>query len=174
MRKNTKILLIRRVVFAVAILLTHILQNSRGFVPTVFGARAFLLIPLVACIAMFEKEIAGALFGAFAGALWDTVSGVGDGYYTLFFMLLGAVCGYLINVLMRNHILTAMIICAVSSLVFAGTYIFFFIIAEGMDSSGYLFLRYYLPSCLYTTLLTPVYYLFVREVMRRTVIQDEI
>lgn len=173
MRKNTKILLVRRLIFAAIILITHILQNSRGFVPSIFGARAFLLIPLVVCIAMFEKELAGALLGLFAGALWDTVSGVGDGYDTLFLMLIGAACGFLINVLMRNHLLTAIILSLFSCLAYAGTYLVFFVIAEGVDSSGYLFLRYYLPSCIYTTLFTPVFYLSVRGIMRRTATQDE-
>lgn len=174
MRKNTKILIVRRLVFAVIILITHILQNSRGFVPSIFGARAFLLIPLVVIIAMFEKELAGAALGLFAGALWDTVSGIGDGYNTLFLMLLGATCGFLLNVLMRNHLLTAIILVFFSCLLYSGTYVVFFVVSQGVDSVGYLFLRYYLPSCVYTTLFTPIYYLLVRAVMRRTVLEDEI
>lgn len=174
MRRNTKLLIARRIIFALVILMTHILQNSSGLVPTVFGARAFLLIPLVVCIAMFEKELAGALLGLFAGALWDSVSGTGDGYYAFFFMAVGAVCGFLINVLMRNHLLTAIILCALTSLAFSGSYLIFFIIAQGVDSGGYLFLRYYLPSCVYTVLFVPLCYLFVRAVMRRTAVEDEI
>lgn len=174
MRRNTKLLIARRLIFALVILLTHILQNSTGLVPTVFGARAFLLIPLSVCIAMFEKELAGALLGLFAGALWDSVSGTADGYYTFFFMLVGAVCGFLINVLMRNHLLTALILCALTSLAFSAAYVLFFVIAGGVDSGGYLFLRYYLPSCLYTELFVPLFYLLVREIMRRTATEDEI
>lgn len=174
MRKNTKILIVRRLIFAFIILITHILQNSRGFVPNIFGARAFLLIPLVVCIAMFEKELAGAGLGLFAGALWDTVSGIGDGYDAFFLMMLGAVCGFLLNVIMRNHLLTALILVLVSCLLYSGTYVVFFVLSEGVDSVGYLFLRYYLPSCAYTTLFTPIYYLLVRVVMRRTALDDEI
>lgn len=174
MRKNTKILLIRRLIFALLILITHIFQNSRGFVPTIFGARAFLLIPVVVCIAMFEREMTGAMLGLFAGALWDSVSGVGDGYDTLFLMLIGAICGFLINVLMRNHLLTAIILNSCCCLAFAGAYCVFFIMAQGVDSAGCLFLRYYLPSCVYTIMFTPFYYLLVRAIMRRTVVQDEI
>ena len=173
MRRNTKLLIVRRLIFALVILITHVLQNSSGLVPTVFGARAFLIIPLVVCIAMFERELAGALLGLFAGALWDGVSGTGDGYYALFFMAVGAICGFLINVLMRNHLLTAIILCAFSALAFSGMYTVFFITAQGVDSGGYLFLRYYLPSCVYTLLFVPLYYLFVREIMRRTAVEDE-
>lgn len=173
MRKNTKILIIRRAAFAVIILLAHILQNTNGFFPEIFGARAFLLIPLAVCIGMFEREITGAVFGLFAGALWDSVSGLGDGWNTLFLMLTGALCGLLINVLMRNHLLTALILSAAANVIYVSLYLLFFVIARGLDSAGYLFLTFYLPSAVYSFLFTPIFYITVRAIMKKTVVTEE-
>ena len=173
MRKNTKILIIRRTIFVLLILLTNIFQNTNRFFPEILGVRAFLLIPLVVCISMFEREMAGAVLGLFAGALWDVFSGLGDGYNTLFLMLVGAVCGLLINVLMRNHMLTALILSGASCLIYALLYILFFVVARGLDSPGYLLARYYLPSCLYSVVFTPLYYLIVRAVMKKMTVTEE-
>ena len=90
MRRSTKILFVRRTVFVLLILAVHILQNTRGLFPEIFGVKANLLIPLVICIGMFEREIAGAVLGMLAGILWDSVSPMGDGYNALLLMLAGA------------------------------------------------------------------------------------
>lgn len=91
MRRSTKILFVRRTVFVLLILAVHILQNTRGLFPEIFGVKANLLIPLVICIGMFEREIAGAVLGMLAGILWDSVSPMGDGYQCTFAYACG--CG---------------------------------------------------------------------------------
>lgn len=168
MRKTTKILIIRRFLFVLIILFAHVLQNSKGIFPSVFGIHANLLIPLCVCIGMFEREIAGAALGLFAGVLWDTVSGLGDGYNALFLMIVGALCGLLINILMRNNLMTALLLSAAACILYSLLYSVFFLLAEGVDSVGYLLLRYYLPGSLYSFVFTPAWYLLVRLVMRKT------
>lgn len=173
MRRNTKILIVRRLSFVILILFVNILQNTRGYFPEIFGARAFLLIPLVVCIGMFEREITGAVLGLFAGALWDVFSGLGDGYNTLFLMVIGAMCGLLINLLMRNHLLTALILCTGASVAYVLSYALFFIVAQGLDNAWFLIFRYYLPSCIYTLIFTPLFYIIVRAIMKKTVIIEK-
>lgn len=172
MRRSTKILIIRRAIFAVIILLAHIFQNTGGVFPEAFGIRANLLLPLVVCLGMFEREIAGAFLGLLAGVLWDTAAGLGDGYNALFLMLVGAACGLLINLLMRNNLMTALLLSAAVCTLYAVLYAVFFLLAEGVDSVGYLLIRYYLPSAAYTFVFTPFWYLAVRAVMRRTKVKD--
>lgn len=168
MRTTTKMLLIRRFLFVLIILFAHILQNSKGVFPSVFGVHANFLIPLCVCIGMFEREVVGAMLGLFAGVLWDTVSGLGDGYNALFLMIIGAVCGLLISVLMRNNLMTALLLSATACILYSILYSVFFLLAEGVDSVGYLLIRYYLPNALYSFIFTPVWYLLVRSVMRGT------
>ena len=62
---------IRYIIYIVLIVLTAVLQNSLNIIPEIFGARAFVLLSLCVCIAMYEREIASAVFGVIAGVLWD-------------------------------------------------------------------------------------------------------
>lgn len=168
MRRTTKLLIIRRFLFVFIILAAHLLQNTRGVFPSIFGVHANLLIPLVVCIGMFEREIWGAVLGLFAGVLWDAVSGLGDGYNALFLMIIGALCGLLINLLMRNNLKTALLLSISACILYSLLYVIFFVLAQGVDSVGYLLLRYYLPNALYSFVFTPIWYLIVRSVMRKT------
>ncbi len=168
MRRQTKILLIRRSIFAVLLLIAHLLQNMPGFFPSVFGVRAYFLLTFTVCLGLFERELAGAMFGLFAGALWDFVSPSGDGFHALLFMAVGALCGILINTRMRNNLFTALLLNTAAHLLYVSLYTVFFVLAGGVDSAGWLYLRYYLPSAVYSVLFTPIIYLAVRAVMNRT------
>ena len=168
MRKRTRILLLRRAIFALLILGAHLLQNTPGASPSVCGVRAFFLLSLTVCLGLFEREVAGALFGAFAGVLWDSVSPLGDGFHALLFMLIGAACGILINTIMRNNLITAMLLSVLAHVLYVSLYVIFFVVAEGVDSAGWLYVRYYLPAVVFSVLFTPLFYLLVRTVMRRT------
>ena len=168
MRKRTRILLLRRAIFALLILGAHLLQNTPGAFPSVCGVRACFLLSLTVCLGLFEREVAGALFGAFAGVLWDSVSPLGDGFHALLFMLIGAACGILINTIMRNNLITAMLLSVLAHVLYVSLYVIFFVVAEGVDSAGWLYVRYYLPAVVFSVLFTPLFYLLVRTVMRRT------
>ena len=112
MRERTKRLLVRRALFALFVLLFYLLQSTPGVFPAVVGVRALFLTSLTVCIALFDREISGALFGAFAGVLWDVVSPMGDGFHALFLLLFGAACGILINTILRNTLFTALLLAA--------------------------------------------------------------
>ncbi len=168
MRKQQKILWVRRSIFVLLILFAHLLQNTPVGLPAFFGIRAYFLLTFTVCLGLFEREVAGALFGVFAGALWDFVSPMGDGYHAFLFLMIGAVCGILINTVMRNNLITALLLNLSAHLLYAALYAVFFVLAEGVQSAGWLFLRYYLPSALVSVLFTPLVYLAVRFVMNRT------
>lgn len=168
MRKQQKILLVRRGIFVLLILLAHLLQNTPGWFPAFFGIRAYFLLTFTVCLGLFEREIAGAMFGLFAGALWDTVSPLGDGYHAFLFLLVGAVCGILINTVMRNNLITALLLNFAAHLLYAALYTVLFVSAQGVDGAGWLFLRYFLPSAVLSVLFTPIVYLLVRFVMQHT------
>ena len=155
MRRSTKILFVRRTVFVLLILAVHILQNTRGLFPEIFGVKANLLIPLVICIGMFEREIAGAVLGMLAGILWDSVSPMGDGYNALLLMLAGAAAGLLIDYLMRNNLMTALLLSGFACLIYSVFYVVFFLLANGVHSTVYLHILYYIPSVEYSFLLSP-------------------
>lgn len=161
-----KKLIIRRVCLALILLLLSVLQNTDGFFPQIFGVRALLLIPCVVCIAMYERDIWGMIFGLFAGALWDVFAS-GASFNAFFLLAVGFGCGTLINTIMRNNIVTATLLTFISSLLYNVCYWLFHFIFTQADSAAFMLLRYYLPCALYSAILTPVLFLIIRAVEKK-------
>lgn len=153
----------RRGSLALILLVLAILQNTDGFFPQIFGVRALLLIPAVVCIAMFERDMAGMFFGLFAGALWD-MNASGASFNALYLLAVGFICGSLINTIMRNNIITAFILSMVFIPVYIVGYWFFHYIVGGLDMAGFMFVRYYLPSIVYTAAFLPLMFILVRSI----------
>ena len=156
-----KKLILRRGSLALILLVLSVIQNTDGFFLQIFGVRALLLIPAVVCIAMFERDMAGMFFGLFAGALWD-MHASGASFNALYLFVVGFICGTLINTIMRNNIVTALILSMVFIPVYVVGYWFFHYIVGGLDMAGFMFLRYYLPEIVYTALFLPIMFIIVR------------
>lgn len=167
MNSVNKVKIKKYAVYAALLLFAHIFQNSLQIFPVILGVRPVLLISAAVCIAMYEGEIAGAITGLFAGALWDTVTGAADGYNALFLCVSCAFCGVVLRVFLRNNILTYIWINSIVTVVYLATYVLFFITSRGIDGGMSLFLKYYLPMAVYSLLLTPFWYLIIRRVNRK-------
>ncbi len=167
MTVQTKIKTKRYIVYALIIFLAHILQNVVPVFPELLSVRPLLLVSVAVCISMFEGEIVGAAAGVIAGVLWDTVTVTADGYNALFLMVACAVCGVLLRIYMRNNIVTYLIMNSAITFVYLITYVLFFISARGIDSVGLIFLTSYLPMGIYSLVLTPMWYIFIRSVNRK-------
>ena len=155
----------RRIIFALVTVFTVLLQNSASAVLGSFSVRPLAVIPLVICIAMFEREIAAALFGAFAGVLLD-VSSAKDGFNTLLLIILCAVCSVLISHLMRNNLSTGMVLCAASLLVYQIIYTLVFVGAGGVVGIRAAAL-FYIPSFAASLPAIPIFYYLVKAVFKR-------
>lgn len=160
-------LYIRRIVFVILILFVSMLQNTPHMFPTIFGAHAFLLIPLIVSIAMFERDLASTLMGIFAGALWDVYASWGDGFNAIYLMVVATIVGLLINYLMRNNLSTAMLLSGVSIVLYAILHWFIFIVCRGIEGGAKLLFTFYLPSAVYTFLFVPIFYIVMRTFLKK-------
>lgn len=160
---NNKPKIKRRIIFMILIIVTAVIQNTGARVSAAFDAHAFLLIPLLITISMFEREIVSALLGAFAGLLWDLSAGV-DGYNVLVFMLLCAACSILINRLMQNNIITAVVLGLSAVAIYITLYITIYIVLDGGGYPLSQVLRFYVPSFIFTSLFIPIYFFLVKIV----------
>lgn len=167
MTVQTKTKAKRYAIFAMIIVIAHILQNTLHIFPEILGVRPALLISVAVCIAMFEGEVIGAVAGLFAGALWDTVTVTADGYNALYFVVFCALCGFLLRVFMRNNIITFTIMNTAITLFYFITYDLFFVTARGIDGGLKLFFTFYLPMAIYSLILTPLWYVIIRAVSRK-------
>lgn len=163
LEKPKKKIIGRYAVLALGILLLSVLQNTDGYFPELFGARAVLLIPVTVSIAMFERDIGGMFFGLFAGALWD-VSASGNNFYAIYLVIVGFICGSLINNVLRNNIITASLLSCFWLLLFFAGYWFVHYVLGGLDMAFHMLVRYYLPAYLYSAVLSPLIFLGVRAV----------
>ena len=157
---NNKPKYIRYALFALIIAVAAMLQNSNVAFPEIFGARTFLLLPLSIVIAMHEREIPAAIFGALAGVLWDICS-ANDGFNTLVLMLLSATSSILISHLMRRNIVTSFVLSAGAVGIYNILYILVNFIGEGAGIPLRQMIIFYLPSSVYTLIFVPVCYFLV-------------
>lgn len=167
MTVQTKTKVKRYSVYIAIILLAHILQNILTIFPEIASVRPVLLISVPVCIAMFEGEVTGAIAGLFAGALWDTLTVTADGYNAFYLMLVCALCGVLLRVFMRNNIITYIMMNTGITMLYFLSYVLFFITARGIDGGTQMLLKYYLPMCVYSLVLTPFWYVIIRAVNRK-------
>ncbi len=152
---------IRWMIFCALVTVAVLLQNSISGLLEFFGARVFLSIPLCISIAMFEREVPAALFGVLAGLLWDVSSGV-DGFNTLLLMVLCAVCSLLISHLMRNNIITALVLGVGGILSYEIIYIFTRFWGAGNPVMQ--IFKFYLPSLVATAVFIPVCYYTIERI----------
>ncbi len=160
---NNKPKYIRYALYSVIILAAFALQSTSIAFPAIFGARAFLLVCVAVSIAMHEREIPAAIFGAACGILADTSAGV-EGFNALSLTILCAVCSILISHLMQNNIVTAFVLGAGATAIYELLYVVVnYCIGMGVIPWRQIF-TFYLPSFLYTMLFVPVFYYITKKV----------
>lgn len=160
-----KRLIIRRVIFAVLLILCAVIQNTPSLLPEPFGAHQLGVTVMVVCIAMFERETAGMLLGLLAGAVLDVTGGT-QGINAILLTVFGLVCGMLVNNMIRNNIVTALIFSALALTVHTFVYWIVFVAAAGV-SGGRLLLTFCLPSIIYSLIFTPLWFLITKGIHRR-------
>ncbi len=158
---NNKNKYIRYAIYGITVVITVLLQNSPGAFPEIFGARAFVTIPLCIAVAMHEREITAAVFGAATGVLLDVCT-ANDGFNSVVLMLLAAVCSLLISHFMQNNAVTALVLNAGAIGIYSELYVVVNLVLSGAGVSLKQFAVFYLPSIIYTMVFVPVYYHLVK------------
>lgn len=169
---NNKPKYIRFGIYVLLIGFVALMQNSPYVIPEIFGARAFVLLPLLVSISMFEREIAAAVLGAFAGVLWDVTSAK-DGFNAVTLLIICAVCSLLIIRLMRNNILTALVLGAGAVATYCTVYVIINLLFSGAGASIGQIFTFYLPSCIYTMVFVPLFYFPVSWIFNSHKTTDE-
>lgn len=153
--------IIRRVMFAVIIVFTVLLQNNAFKIIYSFKVSALPFLPLVICISMFERETVSALFGALTGVIADISSGI-DGFNAVVLVFICAGASLLISHFMRNNIVTAIVLSAGGTFIYQLVYNAVFVLASGGGISINAFIYSGLPSFAVTLLFIPVFYFTVK------------
>lgn len=166
MMKQKRKDIIRWCITTLILILLFLLQTTPGLLPAAGKAEAMLLIPAVVCIGMFERETAGAVFGLFAGLLWDLASAQPAGFHGMVLMCLGCASGLLITHLMRNSLLCGMLLSVLGIVLHTMLYWVLFVLLRGYAGAASLLYTRFLPSMAYTALFIPLFY-FIFRLLRK-------
>lgn len=158
---------IKYLCFGALLLLADLLQNTAGLMPEIFSARCFIMIPALVILIIGEEEITASIIGLLSGMLWDLSSGVHLGFNCIFFAVLCFGISALINRMMRDTFITNMLICTFSIVLYCLVYWLFFIIIKGIENAQMTILTFYLPSAIYTILITPIAYAILNRIKKK-------
>jgi rod shape-determining protein MreD len=144
--------------YTIAFIIIFIFQFTPYLLPKIFDISPLLLIPAVICIAMFEGEAVGAVFGIVAGILWDSQSGRVFGFNCLFLMIFGIIIGLLIQYLFHNTVVSALLFTLLATVILELITWYFFYSIYGDNQIVFALLQVILPTTIYTLLLSiPIY-----------------
>lgn len=152
------------IVYGVELFLVYIIQFTPSLLPAFFGERPMLLTVCAVSIAILDGDITGMWFGMAAGLLIDTGSTSPFGFYGLINLIICYGCGLLVMYLMRNNIVTAVILgfCAVTA-ASAVQWIFL----SGSRDILYFIHNILLPRAVYSTVTMPAFFYFNRAITTR-------
>ena len=165
--------ILKRIILLLLVFAFAALQNTDGLLPCIFGARFFILIPLVVTIGMYEGEIPGLLYGMVAGCLWDVCSGGIDGFHAFYLALTGCVAGILVHFFMRNKLLTQYCICTIATFLHSILYWLISVYIPVGDNRYSKLLLFYLPSAIITTTVSFAIYYFIRMICNKLSEKEE-
>lgn len=160
---NNKPRYIRYAIYVVLMVAVILLQNSRGALPEIMGGRAMLALPFVVALAMHEREVSAAVFGALAGVLLD-VSSVLDGFNTIVLMAVAVVCSLFISRIMQNNIVTALVLNIGATALYYVLYIGVNLLVTDTPVTLRILVGFYLPSYIYTVVFVPLFYFIVKRI----------
>lgn len=152
------------IVYGVELFIVYIIQFTPSLLPRIFGESPMLLTVCAVSIALFEGDVVGMWFGMAAGLLIDAGSTAPFGFYALVHLIICYGCGLLVMYLMRNNIVTSVLLgfaaAAVASL---AQWIFF----SGSSDLLYFIPNILLPRAVYTTVTMPAFFYFNRAITTR-------
>lgn len=163
---------LRWVAYGLLLLAVSLLQAAPGMFPRFGGAHPLPLISAVVCIAMFEGPLFGAATGVCSGLLWALYMDRLFGFDALLLMIVGCICGLLVQVLLRNNWLTSILLNGAVLTVYAladwiARYVLFF-----KTDVFYALWAIILPDAIYTFVISPLVYVvcyYIARNLRETV-----
>ncbi len=168
MKKN--LLFFRYFAYALEIILLYILQATPKLMPEILGSKPILLVAIALVIAAREDKIPSLIFGAVCGALADTVTGGGVGFFAITLTLICYFEAHIFSTYFVPAFLTVMVFSTVAIALLVSVYFLLFKLLAGVPDSSVLFVNHYISRIVYTLVtVIPLYFLngFLYKNLRR-------
>lgn len=155
------------VIYLVLTALAALIQNTAGLTLEIGGARCFLLLPVCMILGAGEDERFAAVIALVGGMLWDLSTAVHLGFNAIYMCIMCFFGAALITYIIRNTFITNFIFSTVFIIIYCILYWLFFIIIKDVRGAELSLFTFYLPSALYTIVLTPFIYLILRPIKNK-------
>ncbi len=153
------------IAYGLELFLVYVIQCTPNLLPSFLGVKPLLLVVTAISISMFEGDGPGMWIGLSAGLLMDLQGGnKGFGFNAIVLMLICFACGSLVVFLMRNNIVSAVVLALSGLFVIGLLRWFFFYVLTGAPKAGYYLYAVLLPQIVYTTLAMPIAFYFNRAI----------
>ena len=169
--KKEKTLFCKWLFYALLLFFCYIVQTTPGLL-AIGAIQPILVVPVCLAVAVLENELAGAIFGAVAGLMWDLSASRISGFFGIILCLLCVAVSFCFYFWIRQNTVNFTLACAAALLVAVGLdYLFNFLIFY-QGSSLYLLLHTLLPTAGYTLLYCPPLFWLARRICRRYAVED--
>lgn len=153
MTENFRRKIIKFAIYALIVFAAYIIQTTPGLFE-IFGITPFLVLPACICIAVFEGEFAGGLFGFFAGLFCDSGAEVVFGFNALIFLVLCVFAGLSTIYIFRRSTMNIMLLCLCAVFFrFAMEYFFIFVL-YGYENLPAFFYTQIAPQIVFTAVFS--------------------
>lgn len=143
-----------------------LIQNTAGLTIEIGGARCFLLLPVCMILGTGEDERFAAVTALTGGMLWDLSSSVHLGFNAIYMCIMCFFGAALVTYILRNTFITNFIFSALFIIIYCILYWLLFIIIKDVRTAELSLFTFYLPSALYTIIVTPVIYFILKPIKR--------
>lgn len=150
------------IIYIIELLILYIMQQIKIFSPEIYGGRALYILPCFIFIAVHENQYIAMLFGIFTGLLIDIGYNNVIGIETIILCFVGYILGKISTKFVRANIITHFLYTFIVSLLVMSSRFLFFYVLKGYGDYNYVFLNHYLSCIIYTSLISPIIYLFNR------------
>lgn len=162
MKKLLSVVKIKWLAYILELLIIFTVQNAPGLLPSFLGVKPLLLVIFAVSIAMFEGDVVGLWFGIIAGFLMDLSASTVFGFYTLFVMIICYICGTLVIYLMRNNLVSSLVLGALAVLALGLVQWLFQFAIWGDSGTWYFLYGVLLPRVIYSAAIMPLAFYFNR------------
>ena len=143
--------LLKFFVYAAIVFSAYIIQTTPGLFDF-YGIKPILVLPACICIAVYEGEFAGGLFGFFFGIFCDSGSETVFGFNALLFLLFCVAAGLATIYIFRRSTMNIMLLCLAAVFLRSALEYFFGFILYGYEELSPFFYTEIAPQIVFTSI----------------------
>ncbi len=151
MTKLFKRKLLKFIVYALIVFFAYILQSTPG-VLEFFGITPILVLPCCICIAVFDGEFSGGLFGFIMGLFCDSAGEAVFGFNALIYLVLCTGAGLAAIYIFRRSTMNVMLLCLAAIFIRSGLEFFFVFFLYEYENITEFFYTVIAPQIVYSSI----------------------